>query len=260
MLRVYHLLIGAVLLVVVPIGTRFVLPQSSQKPETPSNNLVSPTATPTSASNSPTDSSVNTENIWLTVLGKTASPDGWQVLPCQDNASLLCVSANGKPVGTVKLEVYPVKDNPDFQKHLTAVGIPFGSPANNQNNEYQNQVSKALEAWVTDFYATVANKGKANNANKVIVSTYPPQQITIGKLPGIRSGYLKIKPEGGVEEQQISHVTYDGTTLYVMSTSFAPGAVRGSFENLESLAIFQPYLDAIAANLNLPVQNSERKP
>ena len=45
---------------------------------------------------------------------------------------------------------------------------------------------------------------------------------------------------------------FDGKKLYVITTAFDPGSQTGKFDKLENLAIFQPYLYAIAADLRLP--------
>jgi hypothetical protein len=254
MLRVYHLLIGVFLLVAIPVGAKFVLPQFS------GNKITVPTPSVTPPRTTPTKTSTKVENIWQKLLGKTSVPDAWKVAPCQDNATLLCVSDGGERLGTVEIGVYPVNNNPEFQKYLTASGIPLGSKADYQNPEYQAKVIKALQAWVADFYTNLTKNRQGVYGNKVIFSTYPPQQVTIGKLPGIRYGFVGIKSEGGVEEQHIGHITYDGAKLYVITTSFAPGAGAGKFAKLENLAVFQPYLYAIAENLKLPMQSSGTKP
>ncbi|MCF4967309.1 hypothetical protein CV014_09435 [Nostoc sp. CMAA1605] len=239
MLRVYHLLIAIILLIFIPIGARFFLPQVTDKKAT------TPAPTVKSTSTIPDKPSVKTENTWQKILGKTTVPTGWSVVPCPDKATLLCISDQGKPVGTVEIQVEPVKNNSEFQKHLTAAGIPPGSPTESQNPEYQTKLTTALQAWVADFYASLAK-------NRQNVSTYPPQQVKIGKLPGVRYGFVEFTSESGVKEQYISHVTYDGTQLYIISTSFASDT--GKFTKLENFAAFQPYLDAIAENLNLPIQ------
>jgi hypothetical protein len=254
MLRVYHLLIGGVLLIIVPVGARFVLPQFSE------DKTTTPTPNVTSTSTTQTKPKVKSENIWQKILGDTSVPDGWQVAPCQENGALLCVSAQGQRLGTVEIQTYPVSNNPEFQKHLQESGIPFGSPVNYQNQEDRVKVIRALQGWVADFYTNLTKNPPGADSGKVIVSTYPPQQVTIGKLPGIRYGFVALKTDGGVQQQHIGHVTYDGTKLYVITTSFAPGAGGGKFAKLENLAVFQPYLYAIAQNLNLPVQSSDKQP
>ncbi|WP_427161629.1 hypothetical protein ACQFX9_08770 [Aliinostoc sp. HNIBRCY26] len=245
MLRVYHLLIAIILLIFIPIGARFVLPQFTD------NKAPTPTPTVKSTSTTPVKPTVKTENIWQKILGKTTVPTGWSVVPCPDKATLLCISDQGKPVGTVEIQLEPVKNNSEFQQHLAAAGIPLGSPTESQNPEYQTKLNTALQAWVADFYTNVAKTRQS-------VSTYPPQQVKIGKLPGVRYGFVELTSAGGVKEQYISHVTYDGTQLYIISTSFASDT--SNFTNLEHFAAFQPYLDAIAENLSLPIQQAPTKP
>ncbi|RCJ18279.1 hypothetical protein A6770_06810 [Nostoc minutum NIES-26] len=253
MLRVYHLLFGAILLVLMPLGVKFVLPYFSTtrvekpNPVTTATPSISPQTTP-----SITPDQVE-ENIWKKILGEIATPNGWQVAPCPGNAPLLCVSSKGEILGTVEIGVYPVKNNPDFQKNLMVAGIPLSSKVDYQSPKYQTQVSQALRDWVADLYATLAKDRQTSYGNKIVFSAYPPQQSSVGKLQGISYGFIGLKQEGGVQEQHIGHVAFDGTRLYVINTAFDPGSVTGKFEKLENLAIFQPYLSAIAANLKLPI-------
>lgn len=254
MLRVYHLLIGIILLIFIPIGARLVLPQFSQN-KTP---IVKPSVTPANQTTTKTNS--KTANIWQNILSKTTAPSGWEVSPCTDKDTLLCVSEKGQLLGTVEMRVELVSNQPEFQKHLTAAGIPIDSKADYQNPEFQAKVVTALQAWVTDFYANLAKNRPTAHNNPVILSPYPVQPVTIGKLPGIRYGFVGIKTQGGVEEQHISYVTYDGKKLYTINTAFTPGTDPGKFNKLEDLAIFQPYLYAIAENLNLPIHDTLSKP
>ncbi|MBH8555920.1 hypothetical protein I8751_26975 [Nostocaceae cyanobacterium CENA357] len=252
MLRVYHLLLGAILLVVMPLGAKFVLPQFSTKVE-----KLNPVVKPAVGNSSQTTPAITPtpveENIWKKILGTTSAPNGWQVFPCQGNAPLLCVSSQGEILGTVEIGVYPVNNNPDFQKNLIASGIPLGSKIDYQSPKHQNQVLAALKIWVADLDTTLAKDRQSTYSNKIVFSAYPPQQVPVGKLQGLRYGFVGLKQEGGVQEQHIGHVAFDGTALYVINTAFDPGSVTGKFEKLENLAIFQPYLDAIAADLNLPM-------
>ncbi|MBH8564325.1 hypothetical protein I8748_19395 [Nostoc sp. CENA67] len=253
MLRVYHLLLGAILLVLMPLGVKFFLPYfSATKVEKP-NPVVTPTQSNSpQASPSTTPESVE-ENIWKRILGsEIPTPNGWQVAACQGNAPLLCIASKGEILGTVEIGVYPVNNNPDFQKNLTVAGIPLNSQVDYQSPKYQTQLLKALRAWVANFYATLAKDRQSSYANKIVFSPYPPQQASVGKLQGIRYGFIGLKVEGGVQEQHIGYVAFDGTRLYVISTAFDPSSVTGKFEKLENLAVFQPYLDTLAANLNLP--------
>ncbi|MDB9378966.1 hypothetical protein, partial [Nodularia sphaerocarpa] len=174
------------------------------------------------------------------------------VSPCEGDDPLLCVSSEGKVLGKVEIGVYPVKNNPNFQKNLTDAGIPLGSDVDYQSPEYQDKLLTALKAWVADLNATFLRERQNTYKNKVVFSAYPPQQALVGKLQGIRYGFVGMKPEGGIQEQHISHVAFDGKSMYIITTAFSPDSLTGTFEQLENLAIFQPYFGAIAADLNLP--------
>src|SRR4051794_1542024 len=98
MLRLYHLLLGSILLVSIPVGAKFVLPQFS-----PPKEVKSPASVKLSNSNE--------GNIWQKILGNTAAPTNWQVAACEGNAPLLCVSSKGKRLGTVEINIYPLTNN-----------------------------------------------------------------------------------------------------------------------------------------------------
>ncbi|ABA21605.1 conserved hypothetical protein [Trichormus variabilis ATCC 29413] len=256
MLRVYHLIIATILLIIIPVGARFAFPNLFINKDTQPNTeaTTTKTATPSKPAN------LKKDNTWQRLLRSTSAPNNWQVLPCQGETALLCVASQGKTLGTVEIDIYPVKDNPQFQKHLTEVGIPPGSQINLQNPQSQSQLVKALQAWVADSYNTFAKNHQAKNADKTTFSTYPPQEVSFGQQPGIRYGFVKLKPEGGVQEQYIGYVTSDGTQLYVINTSFNPSSSKAKFDSLENLAIFQPYLSAIAENLNLSINQTSAQP
>ncbi|MEH2026485.1 hypothetical protein [Nostoc sp.] len=239
MLRLYHLLLGSILLVSIPVAAKFVFPQFSP-PKAVKPLAVVKLPNP------------NQGNIWQKILGNAAAPTNWQVAACEGNAPLLCVSSKGKRLGTVEINVYPLANNEDFQKKLVAAGIPTGSQVDYQSSKYQTQVLSALKAWVTDHYAAFAKDLQGKYGKEIVFSAYPPQPVPVGKLQGIRYGFAGLKQQGGVQEQHIGHVAFDGTKLYVITTAFDTNTQTGKFENLENLAIFQPYLYAIAADLHLP--------
>jgi len=252
MLRVYHLFLVVFLLLLAPLGFRFVLPYISPSKVETKNSVTSPTVKPSPSISTGGTSTPIEGNIWPRILGKNPiAPNGWQIAPCQGNVPLLCVSSKGQVLGTVEIGVYQVSNNPNFQKHLTEAGIPFGTQLDYQNSSNKTKVLTALKAWVADYYTTVLQDRQKGYGDKIAFSTHPLEEVSVGKLPGIRYGFTGIKQEGGLQQQYLSHVAYDGNALYVISTSFDPGAVTGKFEKLENLVIFQPYFDAIAENLNL---------
>ncbi|MEJ1938421.1 hypothetical protein WDZ92_50145, partial [Nostoc sp. NIES-2111] len=181
------------LLVLIPVGARFLFPNLFFYQGTPSNTVPTPTKTATPSK----QSSVNQTNVWQKLLGSTSAPNNWQVIPCAGEAALLCVSSQGKALGTVEVVIYTLKDNPNFQKHLTEVGISQSSQADLQNPQFQSKLTKALQAWVADSYSRFTKDHQTKYANNSAFSTYPPQQVNVGKLPGIRYGFVKLKPDGG---------------------------------------------------------------
>ncbi|MHC5757777.1 hypothetical protein [Nostoc sp.] len=239
MLRLYHLLLGSILLVSIPLGAKFVLPQFSP-PKVEKPPIIAKLPNP------------NEGNIWQKILGNAAAPTNWQVAACEGNAPLLCVSSKGKRLGTVEINIYPLANNEDFRKKLVAAGIPTGSQVDYQSSQYQAQVLPVLKAWVADHYAAFAKDRQGEYGKEITFSTYPPQPVPVGKLQGIRYGFAGLKQQGGVQEQHIGHVAFDGSKLYVITTAFDIGTQTGKFDKLENLAIFQPYLYAIAADLHLP--------
>jgi hypothetical protein len=242
MLRLYHVIIGVALLVLVPLGFKVSGSGSSQKSDSPRVVQTSVAAT----------SSPNGSNIWKNLAQKTASPKDWQVAPCDGNAPLLCISANGERVGTVEMLIYPLEKQPNFQKMLTQAGIDPSKKIDYQNPQYQTQLLSALNAWVNEYYAGLEKDRQGSYGGNITFSTYPSQKVQIGKLPGLRYGFVGLKRQGGVQEQHLGYVTFDGKALYVMTAAFDPGSQTGKFNKLENLAVFEPYLDAIASNLRLP--------
>lgn len=246
MLRLYHVLIGVTLVALIPVGVKYAFNQAPAKNIQQKAPIVEPLKTPNLA---PIQG-----NIWQNILGNTSAPNDWQVIPCQGNAPLLCISTQGKVLGTVEIGVYPLEKNQVFQKHLEAAGIPPGSKVDYQNPQYQTQLSTALKAWATDHHNAIAKDRQVSYGKEIVFSAHPIQPITMGKLPGIRYGFAGVKRGGGVQEQHISHVTFDGTALYVTSSAFDPASATGKFDRIEDWIIFQPYLNAIAADLRLPTQ------
>ncbi|BAZ68328.1 MAG: hypothetical protein KME28_09110 [Pelatocladus maniniholoensis HA4357-MV3] len=242
MLRLYHLIIGAALLVFVPLGLKVTGSNSSQKSDSAKVVQVSRATT----------ASPNGNNVWKKFVEKTASPKGWQVLPCDGNTSLLCISANGQRIGTVEMLILPLEKQPNFQKFLAQAGIDPSKKIDSQNPQYQTQLSSALNTWVNEHYAGLEKDRQGSYGDRINFSSYPSQKVQIGKLPGVRYGFVGLKRQGGVQEQHVGYVTFDGKALYVIATAFDPASQTGKFDKLENLAVFEPYLDAIALNLRLP--------
>ncbi|CDN10332.1 MAG: hypothetical protein HRU34_07515 [Richelia sp.] len=65
-----------------------------------------------------------------------------------------------------------------------------------------------------------------------------------------------MKEGSKVVEKHLRYVTFDGKSMYIINTAFTSDNVPNKFERLENLAVFEPYLTAIAANLKLPATDS----
>ncbi len=249
MLRVYHLLIGIILIFLSPLIFKSVFKKPASESQSPQQ-----VSTPQAAAKLSQTTSVATPtpgNIWTRILGNTAAPPGWNVTPCDGNAPLLCIASDNKKLGSVSMEIYPLEKQPLFQKMLIAAGIPTGVKIDYQNPNYQTKVTSALNAWITDGYVKLSKDRQSSYSDRVTFSSYPPQPVTIGKLQGLRYGFAGINKSGGIQEQNLSYVAFDGNALYVINTAFDP-TTKGKFEKLENFAVFEPFMSAIAANLKLP--------
>ncbi|MDR9895026.1 hypothetical protein G7B40_010670 [Aetokthonos hydrillicola Thurmond2011] len=251
-LRLYHVLLGCALLVLVPLGVKLVHPHTSS-----TNNLRRTPLTQAYAKNiEVTDTSItpgySEGNIWKNILGKTDVPPNWKVAPCKERTPLLCVSSNQKRLGTIEMGVYPLGQQLDFQKILVKTGIPLNSKVDYQSSKYQTQVSVALKAWIAQHYQDFLQDNRVINGNSIALKPTSMQQVSVGKLSGVRYGFIGRKQKGEVYEQHLGYVACDGTALYVISTAFNPALDTGKFETLENFERFQPHLSTIVANLRLP--------
>jgi hypothetical protein len=253
MIRLYHLLLAFIL---IPVGVTTAVSYFSaeKKSEPVSAKTPTPSTTLVSAKS-------NQNNIWSNLIQDTALPPGWKINPCENNNSLLCVTANGKSLGTVEMGILPLETQPNFQKMLLEAGIPPSPNLNYQSPKYITQVTTALNTWVKNHYGVLAKSRKyvyddklktGKTADGTLFSAYPLQKAQVGKLQGIRYGFAGIKQKGGVQEQHTGYVAFDGKALYLINTAFDPASSTGNFEKLENLSVFQPYLNAVVANLKLP--------
>jgi hypothetical protein len=250
MLRVYHVLIGAILLLLSPLIFKSVFKKPAPKSQLKPQQVSTPEVVVTSQ-NIPFVATKPIEgNIWSRILGNTIAPPGWNVTPCQGNVPLLCIDSDGKNLGTVQMEIYPREKQPQLEKMLIAAGIPTAVKVDYQNSNNQIKIVSALNAWITDNYETLLKR--QSGYSNITFTSLPPQQVNIGKLQGLRYGFAAIKKEGGIQEQHLAYVAFDGKSLYVINTAFDPKAKSGTFEKLENLAVFEPFLSAIAVNLKLP--------
>ncbi|MFH7024536.1 MAG: hypothetical protein ACHBN1_03845 [Heteroscytonema crispum UTEX LB 1556] len=255
MLRLYHVLLGVILLLLTPLGVKFVLPYfSSHSNAQPTPLEQSNSAKTRTQSTSLTTPNPSEGNIWKKILDvKTTNNSlGWNVTPCQGNAPLLCVSSKKELLGTVELGVYPLENLPQFQKMLAAAGITPRVKENDQSPQYRTKVAAALKAWVDDHYAVLAKDRQATYGKDITFLTQLPQKVNTGRLQGMYYGFAGIKRGGGIQERHVGYVTYDGKYIYVITTGFDPASITGKFDKLENFQSFEAYLNAIAKNVNLP--------
>ncbi|MBR8834860.1 MAG: hypothetical protein DSM106950_12695 [Stigonema ocellatum SAG 48.90 = DSM 106950] len=259
MLRLYHILLCCAIVMLLPVGVKLARPPVSsasklQLTQTHVDFTGAQTTAPKPKTDSGTPTTLNPteENIWNNVLGKTAAPPNWRVAPCEGKVSLLCVSSKEGPLGTVEMGVYPLGQQLDFQKMLVAAGIPLRTKVDYQNPKYQAQVSAALKAWIEKYYAALSEDRQVSYGKSITFIALSPQQVPIGKLPGMRYGFVGRKPQGGVFEQNLGYVAFDGSTLYVITTAFNPALETGKFETIENFQLFESHLSAIVATLKLP--------
>lgn len=252
MLRLYHVLIAALLLAVLtPLGIQHVLSKfsSNQKPQTPAVQVSADQKqqASTASNTQPTEG-----NIWKSILGTTSAPSDWKVAACEGNAPLLCVSSNGKVVGTVEMGVYPLQKQPNFQKMLAQSGIPTDEKVDYQSPKYQTQLSSALKLWVSEHYSVLANDRKGSYGNNIVFSAQVPQKAEVGKLQGMRYGFAGVKRQGGVQEEHRGYVGFDGKALYVVTTAFDTASNTGKFDTLDNFRTFEPHLGTTIKGLKLP--------
>ncbi|MEC4813659.1 MAG: hypothetical protein SAK29_10385 [Scytonema sp. PMC 1069.18] len=248
MLRLYHILLAAiVLMVLTPFGIKHVLSNLSLNQKTPSTTPTRIQSAQTTATNTQSEG-----NIWKNVLGKTAAPLGWTVDACEGNAPLLCVSSNGKVLGTVEMTVYPLEKEPNFQKILANSGIPVDAKVDYQNPKYQTELASALQLWVSDHYGALEKDRRDEYRDRTVFSPKPLQTVEVGKLKGMRYGFTGLKKQGGVHEDHLGYVAFDGKALYVITTSFDRASATGNFKQLENFSAFEPFLSPTVKSLNLP--------
>ncbi|MUG95430.1 hypothetical protein F7734_24935 [Scytonema sp. UIC 10036] len=244
MLRLYHVLLGALVVsVLTPLGliqafSKFSAAHKSQQPAVVQGSAANSQATQ--------------GNIWKTILGKTSAPSGWSVSPCEGTAPLLCVSSQEKVLGTVEMGVYPLDKLPNFQKMLVQVGIPANSKIDYQDPKNQNQVTSALKLWTSEHYSVLAKDRKGEYSNKITFSSQPPQTVQVGKLKGVYYGFAGLKKQGGSHEEHRGYVAFDGKALYVITTAFDTASATGKFDKVENFRNFEPHMPVIVQGVKLP--------
>lgn len=195
------------------------------------------------------------DNLWAVVLDATSAPEGWTAAPCEGDGPFLCVSNGAEEAGAVQVGVYPLEALPDFQQllqqTLTDAGAPFRQ-LNLTDPTYMKSVLTALESFVEAYHAATANDRQGAYGSQVRYVRLNTEPLMAGPLPAVRYGFNGINPDGSVYERWVSYAAFDGDLLYVVTASFAPGAVP-TFRSDTELTQFLPHLTEMVANLRLPL-------
>jgi hypothetical protein len=194
---------------------------------------------------------VTSNNLFATVLGAVAAPDGWSVQPCEGDGPYLCALDGDTTIGGVELSVYPIETMTDFVQMLRDAGIDPqmfdpGDPAQTSG------LLTALRAFVASYHTTFETDRQVEYGDRIRYERLPTEEIEFGALPGLRYGFAGLNADNSTYERWISYVTFDGDLMYIMVVPYRPDAVP-TFRSDAELQEFLPYLQSIAANLKLPL-------
>jgi hypothetical protein len=207
-----------------------------------------------------TDTQYSRGNPWQWVLGKTTAPPAWQIKPC--GGELLCATKGSatkgsatkgsQQLGSVILQRWDIQQRPDLFKALTEQGLAPGLITYANPND-RAKVLAALKVLIADYYQIIRSDRLSTYGTRFGVMERPPIAAPVGKLPGWVYGFVSVGKTGEVYERYVSYMAFDGSRyLYIITTSFDPAAATSKFETLADLEQFEPHLNAIVANLNLP--------
>ncbi len=187
-------------------------------------------------------------NIFLSLLGPTPAPEGWEVIPCEGSGPFLCVLEGTELVGSAKLSVTSLDNHPDFQAILEAQGL---TPGEIPGAEDEAAVRAALEALGMLYLDVI----EADRAITYPDDTFTPLEfvpISMGQLPGLALGFVRTNATGGVEERYLSYVSFDGTAIYWLTAPYDPNNVI-TFQTDEALLAYEPFLLQTAEGVQLPL-------
>ncbi|MBE8992488.1 hypothetical protein [Nostoc sp. LEGE 12450] len=195
------------------------------------------------------DTQTELGNPWLSVLGKTSSPAGWNVSPCHYQNPFLCVYRNKLDVGSVELQRLMYTDYPILQTQFEQLGLAPGL-FTYSNPSDKAKVLTALKAVIADYYQTITKERTSTYGTTYKVQVQQPEEVKIGDLPGLKYGFKSIDRSGQVREKYVSYMAFNGN-LYIITTGYEPAAKSNTFKQLVSLEQFEPHLKAIMENLKL---------
>lgn len=174
-------------------------------------------------------------------------PTGWSVRPCEGDGPFLCVYATGNFVGSIEIAVYPLETLPRVQSLL--------STAEQSTHPEQTRRLAVLNTWVQDYYTFFQTQRRVEYGESVAIESQEPVIVKVGQLPGLQYDVQVIDDVQQVKEVQVGYVSLEDDSLIVVHTAFDPASVTATFDSLEHLTQFKPYLTQLVANLQLPLRS-----
>ncbi len=200
-------------------------------------------------------------NPFLTLLGVIRVPADLSVRPCSGEAPSLCVYQANTLQGSVELVTLSLARDVGLQKVLSDAGIALGS-VDVTRPEYARQVREALAAHAKTYLALrvdLARNRSATDPQGYTFSPVAPEEVHIGRLPGLAYGFAGVDRDGYTVERWLTYAALDNDTLYLFDALYTAG-MPGSFPSDEELLRFEPYLRQTLAGLRLPVSEDYHPP
>lgn len=189
-------------------------------------------------------------NAWISLLGKTSAPAGWQVRPCDREAPFLCVDRNRAYLGSIEIQRWTYDKSPILQAQFDKLGLVPGLFTYSNPND-KAKVLTALKAVIADYYKTIQVDRASTYGKAYKVQVQPPEEVKVGAIPGLRYGFKGIDQSGKVREKYVNYMAFD-RNLNIIVTGYDPAAESNVFKDLSSLEQFEPHLKTIVENLKLP--------
>ncbi|MFP5308354.1 MAG: hypothetical protein ACLGIR_02110 [Actinomycetes bacterium] len=161
---------------------------------------------------------------------------GASVAPCPGDALMLCVTRDGADLGILELATF------EAPAELAAADRP--------------SLDAALRSWAAEHLAWVEDDRRAGCGDDHAVVRTRPATVTLGGVPGVRTGF-EVHLDGVLVEKVVTWVTVREDTLVIVG---ADGARTGSCMAGGDLVLWQPEalvehldeLDRVVAGTPLP--------
>lgn len=158
---------------------------------------------------------------------------GWTLGACEGDAPDICVFRDGELVGNLELAEYPIDE-------------PSGAPL---------EIAEGRAESFLEFFADDRAKGCADFE----FVADPIEEVAVGGVPGVKTGFRLVAQDGTVVERVINHfVVHDGVLFLVNTDAYVtdggcldPSETALEFEP-DVLAEFEEHVDRIIADTLLP--------